>query len=92
MNKNKNDINTVWKLINDLIGKNNKADNTESYSHNNEQLTNPTEICNTFNKYFTNIGLKLAEKIKTRTGHYTNYLPPPSEKSLFLNLQTYMKF
>ena len=83
MNKNKNDINTVWKLINDLIGKNNKADNTESYSHNNEQLTNPTEICDTFNKYFTNIGPKLAEKIKTRTGHYTNYLPPPSEKSLF---------
>ena len=83
MNKNKDDINSVWKLINDLIGKNNKTDNTESYSHNNEQITNPKEISNTFNEYFTNIDPKLAENIKTRNGHYSNYLPAPSEKTLF---------
>ena len=82
MNKNKNNTNSVWKLINTLIGKNCKTDNTDTFCHND---TNPTEVCNTFNNYFTNIGPNLAEQINTSNGHFTQYLSTPSEKSLFFN-------
>ena len=86
MNKNKNNTNSVWKSINTLIGKNSKTDNTDTFCHNDIQYTNPTEVCNTFNNYFTNIiGPNLAEQINTSIGHFTQYLSTPSEKSLFFN-------
>ena len=85
MNKNKNNTNSVWKLINTLIGKNSKTDNTDTFCHNDIQFTNPTEVCNTFNDYFTNIGPNLAEQINTNNGHFTQYLSTPSEKSLIFN-------
>ena len=85
LNKNKNNTNSVWKLINTLIGKNSKTDNTDTFCHNDIQFTNPTEVCNTFNDYFTNIGPNLAEQINTNNGHFTQYLSTPSEKSLFFN-------
>ena len=79
MKKNKNNTNSVWKLINTLIGgKNSKIDNTDTFCHNDIQYrpTNPTEVCNSFNNYFTNIGPNLAEQINTRNGHFTQYLSP----------------
>ena len=38
-------------------------------------ITNKTEICNEFNKFFTNIGPKSADKINTENKKcYENYL------------------
>ena len=37
-------------------------------------ITNKIEICNEFNKFFTNIGPKLADKINTEKKCFENYL------------------
>ena len=85
MNKNKNNTNSAWKLINTLIGKIAKLTIPTPFVTTIYSILKPTEVCNTFNDYFTNIGPNLSEQINTSNGHFTQYLSTPSEKSLFLN-------
>ena len=80
---NKNNLNGLWKTVNDLMGKN-KKDNTNIFYDNGQQFTNPNDISNEFNTYFTNIGQKLASKIDNSNTNFTQFLPPYSDKSFFL--------
>ena len=82
--KQKNDINGLWETINDITGKNNK-ENSSIFINDNKELTNPDEIADAFNSYFTNIGPQLATKIRNKhvNSNFSKFLPPKFEKSLF---------
>ena len=82
---NKDNRNGLWGIINDITGKNNK-DNSSVFYNNNQELTNPDDISNSFNTYFTNIGPNLASKIKTGNTNtkFTDFLSPNFNRSLFL--------
>ena len=62
---NKNDLSKQWRLINQILEKNNKhkASITKLIYEKNESLTSNVEICNNLNSYFINIGQKMAFKI-----------------------------
>ena len=82
--KQKDDINGLWETINDITGKNNK-ENSSIFINDNKELTNPDEIADAFNSYFTNIGPQLATKIRNKhvNSNFSKFLPPKFEKSLF---------
>ena len=77
-------VNGLWETINDITGKNIKETSSVFYNDNKE-LTNPDEISDAFNSYFTNIGPQLASKIKNKHVHsnFTKFLPSNFDKSLF---------
>ena len=62
------------------------CDSTSVLYNNDKELTNPHDISDSFNSYFTNIGPNLASKINRGNvnTNFTNFLPPNFEKSLFL--------
>lgn len=62
-------IKDIWKNINSLINNKPKPNSllTKIIDNSNTLLENPNEIVNSFNKFFCEIGDKLASKIKTVT-------------------------
>ena len=62
---NKNDLSKQWKLINQILERNNKpkATVTKLINEKNESLINNVKICNELNSYFTEIGPRMASKI-----------------------------
>lgn len=81
---NAKNVNGLWDIVNDISGKHNK-ENTSVYYDNDKELTQPNEISDAFNSYFTNIGPKLASKIANNINrNFTEFLPQRFHKSLFL--------
>ena len=77
----------IWKGINSLV--NIKAANRSSFKlfdTNNNIISDQTNIANTFNDYFVNIGSNIDKKIpKARSGHTKDYLKNiKCDKTLFL--------
>ena len=88
---NKDNINSIWSTVNDLIGKKTPA-NTNTFFVDGQQINDPTTISNNFNSYFTNIGPNLASNIDAGNTHFTDYLSTSCENSLFLPLPIFTKF
>ena len=81
----KNDIKQTWTVIKDIISKNKKTkDLPEYFVENGVCVTDKNTIANKFNRYFTNIGPELAEKIT----------PPGCDKSFknYLKKRTACQF
>ena len=57
------DIRATWKLINLLMNRNLKDIVNDYFDINKERVTDKKKIANTFNTYFTNIGINLAKQI-----------------------------
>ena len=64
----------LWKTINDITKFKNKQQESikEIVNDENKTITNPVEMANTFNTYFSAIGSKLASKIDKPSNNY-NY-------------------
>ena len=68
VNDNKHDTSSLWKIINKIIHlKNVKKNNipNKMYASKSESAQGPQAISNLFNKYFIEIGVKLASTIET---------------------------
>ena len=79
----------VWKGINDLLSKSKRHDHHQTFSlyENGEYLSDPFQISNKFNEFFTNIEPQLSEKIKGYGTLFSKYLPPPvTHKGLWYSL------
>lgn len=62
--KNINDPKKLWGIVKSIIGKGSrKNDEIECISDGSVLMTNPTDIANCFNDFFTNVGKNLSEKI-----------------------------
>jgi len=68
------------------IGKgNDKSSLPEFFNINNNSETDKSIIANNFNEYFANIGPKTNQNIPISEAKFTNYLPAPLTKSMFLD-------
>ena len=58
-----NSCQNLWKIFGKILKKSNSKQNITKIKSDNEVITNPTQIADSFNKFFTNIGKNLAESI-----------------------------
>ena len=73
----KDDIKKTWKLINELNSRNRKkTNNISEIKMGEEVITSPMEMAETFNSYFTNVGVNLAAKIPPPKFTPESYLTP----------------
>ena len=79
-NSYKNNIKKTWTTINDTLGRGRNQSKLPTYIVDNEnKMTNPEKIANTFTNYIANIGINLASTISNdQTETYTQYLQTPS--------------
>ncbi|XP_065671749.1 uncharacterized protein LOC136089625 [Hydra vulgaris] len=78
-------IKATWKGIKNIINiKSNSQTTPNVIIHNNKTITNPFDICNAFNNYFTNIGKDVQATIPSSMNHFTYYLSNPFQKSFFI--------
>ena len=56
----------TWKLTNDILGKSKNYSNSISLIHENKTIDQETELANTFNNYFVNIGHNLIDNINNQ--------------------------
>ena len=73
-----------WCVINELLGKKTSIKIPKLPLKNDKEITNYTQLANTFNLYFSNIGCRLAKLIPTTTINHLDYMDPPVDQSLFL--------
>ena len=84
---NLNNMKNTWNGINSLInGKEKKSRAISSLKRlNNGITTDPLEISNIFNNYFSSVGEKLASRVPPSSCSFTDYLSPNNyPNSLFL--------
>ena len=75
-------LNATWNAINKMMNKNKPRNNLDNLKVDNKEITNPAEIAEAFNSYFTNIGPELASKINCGTKHFTEYLSEPNQNTM----------
>jgi hypothetical protein len=66
-----NDPKKTWKIINSLMGKNDKSNNVNELLVNGRSISDSTTITNEFNDYFINIGAKLAAEYDNSCSNYS---------------------
>ena len=82
---NYNNIRKTWDGIKSIINISNmKSMSPSSLNVNNKINTNPVDIANCFNDYFSNIGSKLAEKIFPSKYDHLHYLKCSNPVSIFI--------
>ena len=83
----KNDIKSTWKVLNEILNRNNRRRQLPSvFNHNSIEISDPKEIADQFCKYFTNIGPSLASKIPRSLNSFSHFLPERLVNSVFLEL------
>ena len=81
----KTDLKTTWKLINEVINvRKKKLFYPTSFKVNNNSISNPKKIVDEFCKYFTNVGISLANKILPANCSFQSFLKPAVAETLFL--------
>ena len=60
-----NDMGKAWKVLRSVLNQNTNNRNPSTFKIDDETVTDPCIISNEFNKYFVEIGPKLAENLKT---------------------------
>jgi hypothetical protein len=85
--ENKFNMKKTWKILKDAIGKhNNKSGFPQEFTINNAQVSDKLQIAESFNKYFSIIGLETSNNVQATNNNYTDYLPNPLPHSMFLEL------
>ena len=75
----------TWKGIKNLITLNNlSSDVPRALCVNDVTISNPCDIANTFNNYFTSIAKKAKENINYSHKHYSDYLSDKCKNSFFI--------
>lgn len=92
---NSNNPSETWKILNEVMCKNNKSGNKISCLNlNDTKITDADEIAETFNKYFCEIGYELSSGLPETRKSYTEFVNPAtctfSLKTV--NTETVLKF
>ena len=84
--ENKNNFQNIWKGIKSLISVKDKVySNLVTLKQGNSLRTDPLDVANIFNKYFVEVGPKLASKIPTSKHHFSKYLKHSLINSIYLS-------
>jgi hypothetical protein len=82
---NKYNIKQTWLELKKIIGKQSKQQNfPEFFKLNNMKLTNKTDIAESFNNYFVNIGKNIQSKIPTQNETFEYYMNQNIKTNIFL--------
>ena len=88
-NEHKGNLRYQWKLINEVINKNQlKPELQDCFVQNETLISDPTEISNKFNEYFVNVGPNLASKIAGTNVNLSTFLGKRLVNSIFLDAVT----
>ena len=79
-----NNMKNTWREINNILGKGRKAGIPEKCSDGHQVFSNPADIANSFNSYFSSIGVSLSNKLPPTNSHFMDYLHNPNTSSFFL--------
>ena len=71
-------------MINQIIGRNKKDNQQTVFKKGIDLVTSPIEIANEFNKFFVNIGPKLAKEINNSGKDYFEYMNNPLCENIFM--------
>jgi len=83
--KNANNLKNTWKGINNLINVKNKTKGEfSSIVVDGKLISEPKEIANKYNSYFSTIASKLRDKINTGNQNFKSYLRNRVDKSFFI--------
>ena len=83
---NKQDLKRTWSIINSTIKPGKNYASVLKLYYNNEIITDPSKIAETFNIHFSGIGETLKNALPKRNDDsYFKYLPPAIPNSLYLN-------
>ena len=82
--KHKNDIKKTWHSINLLLGKEQKQSGCKIISAEGKDLTEPFEIANHFNNYFSTVAENLVKKIPSTNTNPSSFLGPNLSNSFYL--------
>ena len=81
----KGNLKNTWREINNILGKRKESSFPDNFTIDGEHFASqPNDIYNSFNKFFTNIGSSLASKIPASGTHFYDYLHNPNGPSFFL--------
>ena len=79
----KTNLKATWKLINLLINKQKSSDSCKTFlTKDGISLTSPSDIADSFNTYFANIGSDLAKQIPIQHPTFETYLKSPTIQSM----------
>ena len=84
----------TWQLINNVIHDNfghSKSSSVDELSCDSSVLTDPVNIANKFNEYFTQVGPHLAAKIPQVPGSHLDYVKTSEKRVCLLNQLLFSK-
>ena len=82
---NKHNIKNTWDILRKAIGKrNNKSNFPQTFSLENESVSDQSKIAEAFNNYFSKIGKLTSQNVPNSPKHYTDYLTNPVLNSIFI--------
>ena len=78
--QNKKVFKTIWQGIHEIIPsrKNKNSGNVSAIISDDNTITDPVEIAQNFNNFFTSIGANLQKKISPTKENFTDYLKKPN--------------
>ena len=89
LNYNKNNIKETWKVLNSIIQRKRSNNCQTSFKLGDTVIDDPQIICETFNDYFSNIGITLANKIPTSDFQPTTFMESQTTaKSIYFDPTT----
>jgi hypothetical protein len=84
LEKYKFDMKKTWRVMKDIVNKNNKPPNCSVFKQNDKLITDKKEICNSFNNFFINIGNTLDKKIPPSNINPLKFMSGNFDQSIFL--------
>ena len=85
LNENKYNIKKMWSVLRTAISKqNNKSSFPQTFLINDAPTNERSQICESFNEYFSNIGLKTSQNVKTSDKHLSHYMPNKLKNNMYL--------
>ena len=75
----------VWQTINEATNNLSNRGSINCIRANDLLISDEQSIANCFNDFFANIGPKTSDKAKPTNSHFSEFLPPPSLNSFFMN-------
>ena len=88
--QNKKDSKTIWQGINEIISsrKNKKGGNISAIIADDSTITDPIEIAENFNNFFTSVGTNPQKRIPPTKKTFTDYLKKPNSENFIIAPKT----
>ena len=81
----------LWGVLREVLGVSKHSKEMDYLEIGDNRITDKVEIANKFNEHFSSLGRKLTPEIPTTDKHFSDFLPPRIEQSLFIGPLSQLK-